>query len=217
MLQAKALISKQTETGIPSAYNVALSTLFQLIIHDPTFTCYASYLYSLCKPFRNLQLSKNIPATAPDTGLTIFTLTSNMKNSARRFGRFGNGCRHETIGLSAVLKVHTSHSRRWVLAALICWIRFQVRCRGEIRMHWALSPLLCSLCRPHLPHLLQEVIKGLCLSRLNTSSYPIRLRKQLLRCVHVTRKLEHFENFEHSAWTLNNMRLYTLPARGWRA
>ena len=76
MPQAQALISKQTETGIPSAYNVALSTPFQLIIHDPTFPCYASYLYILCKPFRNLQLSKNIPATAPDTGLTIFTLMS---------------------------------------------------------------------------------------------------------------------------------------------
>ena len=73
MPQDKALIPKQTETGIPSAYNVALSTLFQLITHDPTFTCYASYLYILCKPFHNLQLSKSIPATAPDTGLTIFT------------------------------------------------------------------------------------------------------------------------------------------------
>ena len=57
----------------PSGYNVALSTPFQLIIHDPTFTCYASYLYVLCKPFHNLQLSQSISATAPETGLTTFT------------------------------------------------------------------------------------------------------------------------------------------------
>ena len=57
----------------PSGYNVALSTPFQLIIHDPTFTCYASYLYVLCKPFHNLQLSQSMSATAPETGLTTFT------------------------------------------------------------------------------------------------------------------------------------------------
>ena len=115
--------------------------------------------------------------------------------------RFGNGCLQETIGSAAVLKVDTSDCSKkdyGSRGADVSWMSGK-EMSGQNSLHWALSPLLCSLCTPHLPHLLHEVVKGLRLTRLNKSSCPIRLRKQLLKCAHVTGKLEHFENFEHSA------------------